>query len=152
MAKSHRPFLPVKSINISGILENETPEHITCGMLTENPDCYSNCMEYKWRIFYLVVLERKKACSITNINEWKDWKYKTIWTSLMLTQIVVTQNAMRQACLISKLMSWIWDWRQHTYYLRIIGFHWWGGLAIHIHMDIWIYILNIYYCHCLFSV
>lgn len=119
-------------------------------MLTENPDCYPNCMEYKWRIFYLVVLERKKACSITNVNEWKDWKHKTIWTSLMLTQIVVTQNALRQACLISKLMSWIWGWRQHTYYLRIIGFHWWGGLAIHIHIDIWIYILNSYYCHACF--
>lgn len=116
------------------------------GMLTEDPDWAPNRMEYKWRISYLVVRGRKTVLCIMHINESKGWKHETTWTSLVPNQIVATLNTVRQACLIRKLMSWIWGWRQQMHDLRILGFHCWyvGGLAIHIYMGIWIYILNIY--------
>lgn len=123
-------------------------------MLTENPDCHPNCMEYKWRISYLLVLERKRVCCIMHINESKSWKHKTIWTSLVPNQIVATKNTVRQTCSIRKLMSWIWGWRQQTYYLRILELHCWSvcGLIIYIYLGIWFYSLNIYYHHWLFTI
>lgn len=93
------------------------------GMLTEEPDCCPNCTECKWACSYLIVLERKRTCCRMHINEWKYAKHITIWTALVLNEIVTAQNAVREAYLIRKLIAWIRRSRQQTYFFRILGFH-----------------------------